>query len=50
VHPPAQYFTWHAYNVITHKKDWLCIICNACHAVLKGSHAEYEAYVRRHGG
>jgi hypothetical protein len=47
-HPPREYFTWHAYDCITNKNDWLVICCKACHQTIKGDSTEYEAYLFAH--
>lgn len=49
-HPPAQYYTWWAYNCVTNTKDWLVIGCTQCHEILKGSNEEYERYLAQHTG
>ena len=47
-HPAVKLFTWHAMNIVTGKKDWLCIGCQACGEIIKGSTEEYEAYLQRY--
>jgi hypothetical protein len=43
-HPPTDYYTWHAYDCFTGKKDWLVIVCCQCNTVLKGSTQDFERH------
>jgi len=45
-HKPEHLLAWHAYNCITDKKDWLCIVCCCCNTILKGSNEEFERYLK----
>jgi len=44
-HPATRLYTWFAYNCITNKNDWLCIVCLDCNKVLKGGHREFDKYL-----
>ena len=44
-HSYNKLFTWFAFNLVTGRKDWLCVGCCECGEVLKGSCQEYEVYL-----
>lgn len=47
-HPAPRLYAWFTTESRTSRRDWLCVGCTACGAVLAGSAEDYETARHHH--